>query len=72
MGSYASVQVRCPFFQDDNGKSDIVCEGLIQDSNLILRYKNKDDWKLQMRCFCQGRYTNCEIYRVLIEKEEYE
>lgn len=72
MGSYASVRVRCPFFQDDNGKTDIVCEGLVEDSCLILRYKEREDWKLQMQGFCCGRYTNCEIYRVLIEKEEYE
>lgn len=70
--SYKEVNVRCPFFQKENGKTEIRCEGLVRDSYIVLRHLKKADWAAQMKGFCQGRYTNCEIYRILIEKEEYE
>ena len=71
MSSYNQVYVRCPFFLDDDGKTRIVCEGIVRDSRISQIYAKKDDFSIQMKTFCSDRYTNCEIYRVLIEKEEY-
>lgn len=33
------------------------------------RYAERGDFQCQMQVFCQDRYINCEIYRVLIEKK---
>lgn len=72
MGSFRQVNVKCPFYNTDDGRREIVCEGLVEDSCIALRYGDRDDYRLQMQVFCQDRYANCEIYRVLIEKEEYQ
>lgn len=72
MASFRQVNVRCPFYLDDDGKSRIVCEGLVDESRIALEYRKKEDFKIQIGAFCSGRYVNCEIYRVLIEKEEYQ
>lgn len=72
MGSFKQVSVRCPFYITDDGKKEIICEGLVEDSCIALRYAERGDYQCQIQVFCQGRYTNCEIYRVLIEKEEYD
>ena len=47
------------------------CEGLVKCSRIALEYSRQKDFDIQMKTFCWDRYTNCEIYRVLIEKEEY-
>lgn len=70
MGSFKQTNVQCPFYDTDDGKSEIVCEGLVENSCIAQRYKHKEDWELQMQVFCQKRYVNCEIYRMLIEKYE--
>lgn len=71
MASFNQVSVRCPFFVDDDGKSWIECEGITNTSVLSQKYQTKEDYKIQMKTFCCDRYTNCELYRVLIEKDEY-
>ena len=74
MGSYAAVNVQCPFYRDDDGKSRITCEGLADKSYITLRYEQDIDWKWQMAHCCQDRYgyLQCGIYKALIEKEEYQ
>lgn len=77
MNSYHQVGVQCPFYRGDDGSGRIVCEGLIDTpgdvcSRIALEYDRKADFKAQIKGICSGRYVGCEIYRVLIEKEEYE
>lgn len=36
------------------------------------RFQTKQGYKIQMNTFCCDKYDYCEIYRVLIEKWEYE
>ena len=44
---------------------------LVKCSRIALEYSRQKDFDIQMKTFCWDRYTHCEIYRVLIEKEEY-
>ena len=71
MASFNQIYVRCPFFVNDDGKSKIVCDGIVDKSRVSLEYQRKADYEAQMKTFCCDRYINCEIYRILIEKEEY-
>ena len=71
MSSWNQARVGCPFYLDDDGKTRIVCEGLVKCSRIALEYSRQKDFDIQMKTFCWDRYTNCEIYRVLIEKVEY-
>lgn len=72
MTSFNDVRVRCPFFVCDDGRSRIVCEGIADGSTLSQRFQTKQGYKIQMNTFCCDKYDYCEIYRVLIEKWEYE
>ena len=75
MSSYNEVNVRCPFYLDDRMRRKnyrITCEGISDHSTISQRFQNIETYKIQMKTFCCDRYTNCELYRILIEKEEYE
>ena len=67
-GSYEQVDVRCPFYKDD-GIQRIVCEGLVNNSSIILTYQNKVDCKLQKKVFCCNNYMKCEVYRMLMSSK---
>lgn len=71
MTSYNQLFAICPFFVNDDGMSKIVCNGIVDKSRISLEYRRKADYKNQMKTFCCDRYINCEIYRILIEKEEH-
>lgn len=71
-GSYRQADVRCPFYQFDDGKRRITCEGIIDDSSLALIYRKKTDYETQIRAFCCEHYERCEVYRLLMEKYDEE
>ena len=67
-GSFMQTDVRCPFFKYD-GKQRIVCEGLIDNSSIILTYQNKLDCDTQRNVYCCEHYKKCEVYRMLMSSE---
>ena len=69
-GSYKQVFVKCPFYQFDDGKQRITCEGIIDDSSLAPIYHRKKDYETQIVNFCCEHYKKCEVYRMLMEKYE--
>jgi len=71
-GSYKQADVKCPFYKFDDGKRRITCEGMIDDSSVALIYRKKSDYLTQIDVFCCEYYTNCEVYRMLMEKYEEE
>lgn len=71
------TRVLCPFYQyDENVKKDrvrrIVCEGLIDGSTMVLNYKYKRDFHIQLDTFCCEHFDRCEVYRMLMQKYEEE
>ena len=66
-GSFRQADVQCPFYQSDDGKRKIVCEGLVDRSTLALNYRRRNDYKTQIEVFCCEHYNRCEIYRMLME-----
>lgn len=69
-GSYLQVYVRCPFYQSDDGARKIICEGIVDDSNLTLSFRKKKDFETQIKVFCCEHYKKCEVCRILTEKYE--
>lgn len=69
-GSYMKAYVRCPFYREDAYKTQITCEGIEQESVLVLRYRKSEQWKKQMEVFCCEHYKRCEVYRMLMDKYE--
>ena len=68
-GSFkAQINVQCPFFKfDDLKRKRIVCEGIVDKSNLALIYCRRKDYDTQLGVFCSEHYKKCEVYRMLME-----
>lgn len=66
-GSYKQVDVQCPFYRWDDGKQRITCEGIINKSSIILSYRAKSDYLIQMDTFCCRHYDRCEVYQMLMQ-----
>ena len=58
--------VQCPFYCGDDGQSDIVCEGITENSRCIQRFKRKQDLFQQLDVFCSKNVNNCEVYGMLL------
>lgn len=67
--TYKDVEVKCPFFKEHT-KKGITCEGLTEDSIIKLCFLSTESKDLQARVFCNTKYQNCEIYRMLEKKYE--
>ena len=56
--------IECPSFVA-HSVHEIHCEGIEDDSRIILRYQQACAKKRQLTIFCSNRYKYCEIYRML-------
>ena len=66
---YNYVYVQCPYFLRCN-KTTITCEGISEGCVTSLEFKREKDNLLHKRVFCDDKYKNCEICRMLDEKNE--
>lgn len=71
-GSFLQVDVKCPYYQSDNGRDRIICEGIIPGTNTQSFYYMGLEFKKHMQIFCTDRYWNCEICQALDQKYEEE
>lgn len=71
-GSYRQVYVQCPFYHSDDGKHNIACEGIVDGSTLVSKFRKQKDYETQIGVFCCGHYAKCELYRMLMAKYEDE
>ena len=60
--------VQCPFFLRDDGRKEIVCEGVGGGSTLKLCFQRKQDFLIQMESFCKEHFERCEVYHAAMEK----
>lgn len=71
--SRTDSRVKCPFYLYDECPKKkrthrITCEGIMDDSTLVLSYKYKRDFQIQLENFCCRHFDRCEVYRMLMEK----
>lgn len=73
-GSYLQVRVKCPFYVTDDGKHDLICEGITDENKLVLRFTRKPYLVAYVRRFCADCFTDCWINQLLMTKynEEHE
>ena len=64
---FDDVDAICPYFQRSD-KRKISCEGITDCCTTNLEFKTKAKRNLQRKLFCDDKYKNCEIYRMLEEK----
>jgi hypothetical protein len=64
---FDDVDARCPYFKG-SGERKVMCEGITDDCNTILDFRNRESRNKHRELFCDRKYENCEIYRALEEK----
>jgi len=67
---YDATMIQCPFYKRHDGRHSVTCEGVMDGSLLILRFRRREDFLRQLEVFCCGRYGCCEVYRAAAEKYE--
>lgn len=67
--NYDDVNAKCPYFVGSK-KTNITCEGLTEDSVVILHFNTNEKKQQHRNIFCDNKYHNCEVCRMLDEKNE--
>lgn len=67
-GSFKQADVRCPYYIYDDGKHNIICEGIIPDTTTRHHFRYKKDRELQLAIFCSEAYWRCEHCIALDDK----
>ena len=63
---YRQVYIKCPFYRDYT--PDVIrCEGIMDGTALSLSFGNRTDHDRHMDVFCQEKYQNCELYRMVMD-----
>lgn len=70
-GSFNKALVLCPFYRKDTDKkgkwlSSICCEGFMDGCLLTSTFYRQDLFQQHMDVFCKGRYSCCEVYRMIM------
>lgn len=69
---YESADVKCPFYKDiDKKVLKIKCEGITDDCSLHLCFYNLDAETYHISLYCNERYRECPIYRMLM-RDKYD
>ena len=66
---FDDVEAKCPFFLS-SGKRKISCEGITDYCTTCLMFVSEKKRNQHREIFCDARFQNCEIYRMLVEKHE--
>jgi hypothetical protein len=64
---FDDVNVMCPFFYSSD-KRRISCEGITDGCITTLNFVSQEKCNTHRRIFCDAKYRNCEIHKMLEEK----
>lgn len=64
---FDDVDAKCPFYKGSDDKR-ISCEGIVEESIITVSFSSKKNRDTQRRIFCDDKFKNCEVYRMLNEK----
>lgn len=64
---FDDVDAKCPYFHSSN-KREITCEGIADGCITALKFESQNKRNLHRSVFCDAKYKNCEVYRMLEEK----
>ena len=65
--SVRKEDIECPFYKYDDRMFRVTCEGIVDESSIMLHFHKQADFEKQMEVFCCKYYPKCEIYRMLME-----
>lgn len=63
------VKAICPYFQFSDKRS-ITCEGITDGCLTKLEFESQEKRNQHRRIFCDAKYQNCEVHRMLEDKYE--
>ncbi len=66
---FDDVNAKCPFFLSSSQRK-ISCEGITEDCITCLSFSSQQKRNSHRKLFCDARYRNCEIFKMLEEKYE--
>ena len=66
-GAVRQADVQCPFYQWDDGRMKIQCEGFGNARSLIHSYHRIKYYHARMVNYCCNEYKKCEVYRILMQ-----
>jgi hypothetical protein len=61
---FDDVDARCPYYQSSD-KKKISCEGITDECIISLNFLTSEKRDEHRRIFCDARYRNCEIHKML-------
>lgn len=61
------VFIKCPFYIN-TAKKSISCEGITDNCVMKILFQTPELRGNHSKIFCEAKYTNCEIYRMLEAK----
>ena len=67
--SYDYAKAKCPYFVGSK-RTKITCEGITEGSVLLLEFFSGEKMNQHRDIFCNNKYQNCEVCRMLDEKNE--
>ncbi len=67
--SYDYANAKCPYFRGSK-KTKISCEGITDDNVILLEFFTNEKKQQHRQIFCDNKYQNCEVCRMLDEKNE--
>lgn len=65
------ANAKCPYFVGSK-KTKITCEGITEGCVTILEFFTNEKRQQHRNIFCDNKYQNCEVCRMLDEKNEEE
>lgn len=65
--TYNEGLINCPFYKSMGLKS-ITCEGITDDCDTKLIFTATEARDKHRKIFCDKKYCNCEVYRMLEKK----
>lgn len=69
--SYTEVDIKCPFYIDDNRKNrTITCEGYLDNMNITSRFTTLNERDKLMGVYCVCKYEQCPLYQLTNKKYE--
>ena len=66
---YDDVNALCPYYKSSKQK-EISCEGITDECSTNIKFKTGGQRDIYRRIFCDAKYKNCEIYKMLSKKYE--
>lgn len=57
----------CPFYINDNRKTRIYCEGLLDRTTFCHDFQNKKDYEAYMKQYCIGNSESCMLHQLLMQ-----